>query len=306
MATGDWSKLYNDIWTNAKVIELEHSAIVTYLAGVSIAHQSNTDGFISARAAQRLAHTENLRVWLRSEELSIPQALIKQDLWHERGHSCDRCPQPQKFEIVIHDYLFHQQSAEERTDLREKRRDAGMKGHAKRYGWSDPPFPYISDEELANAELARTQLASATASATASAMALASSEDTGAGDGSVASALADAERDLAREQPAVKPAKKATRSSATRYRGLPLDERMRAFLAKNAPRLDPDTVWRKFDAYAKSQAGPRADWYAAFEHYVLNEAGRAPASTQASAGKVFSGAGVSAADYYGRKGRRGA
>jgi hypothetical protein len=59
--------------------------------------------------------------------------LVNAGLWHESGHSCERCPQPMPGMAVVHDYLEHQRSADEARSLRDARREAGRKGAASRW-----------------------------------------------------------------------------------------------------------------------------------------------------------------------------
>lgn len=64
---------------------------------------------------------------------SVADRLIDVQLWHDTGHACDRCPQPIPGMAVVHDYLLHQQSADEVHTLRDARREAGRKGAASRW-----------------------------------------------------------------------------------------------------------------------------------------------------------------------------
>lgn len=52
--------------------------------------------------------------------------LINRDVWHEKGHACPDCPQPQHDgEVVIHHYLIHQDSSEVVRRNRDKKAEAG-------------------------------------------------------------------------------------------------------------------------------------------------------------------------------------
>lgn len=52
--------------------------------------------------------------------------LINRDVWHEKGHACPDCPQPTHHgEVVIHDFLVHQDSAETIRRNREEKAKAG-------------------------------------------------------------------------------------------------------------------------------------------------------------------------------------
>lgn len=59
--------------------------------------------------------------------------LVNRDVWHEKGHACPDCPQPSHAgEIVIHDYLTHQDSAETVASNRiEKARSGRLANHLR-------------------------------------------------------------------------------------------------------------------------------------------------------------------------------
>lgn len=59
--------------------------------------------------------------------------LIQRDIWHEKGHACTECPQPiHAGEVVIHDYLDHQDSAETvRTNRDEKAKSGRLANHLR-------------------------------------------------------------------------------------------------------------------------------------------------------------------------------
>lgn len=52
--------------------------------------------------------------------------LLNRDMWHEKGHACTSCPQPESAgEVVIHDYLDHQDSAETIRHNRDEKAKSG-------------------------------------------------------------------------------------------------------------------------------------------------------------------------------------
>lgn len=59
--------------------------------------------------------------------------LIQRDIWHGKGHACPDCPQPiHPGELVIHDFLVHQDSAETVKRNRDAKAESGRIGnHAK-------------------------------------------------------------------------------------------------------------------------------------------------------------------------------
>lgn len=59
--------------------------------------------------------------------------LINRDVWHEKGHACPECPQPAHVgEVIIHDYLDHQDSAETvRRNRDEKAKSGRLANHIR-------------------------------------------------------------------------------------------------------------------------------------------------------------------------------
>jgi hypothetical protein len=65
--------------------------------------------------------------------------LIQRDIWHEKGHACNDCPQPLHHgEVVIHDYLVHQDSAEVVRRNREEKARAGRLANHIRWKHAGP------------------------------------------------------------------------------------------------------------------------------------------------------------------------
>lgn len=62
------------------------------------------------------------------------QVLIDRDVWHEKGHHCDRCPQPAEAgDLVVHDFPEHNRTARQIRKLRSDRKLAGRKGNHDRW-----------------------------------------------------------------------------------------------------------------------------------------------------------------------------
>lgn len=60
--------------------------------------------------------------------------LIGRDRWHEKGHHCGDCEQPDHAdEVVIHDYLTFQTSAEKVQRIARERSLSGRKANHARY-----------------------------------------------------------------------------------------------------------------------------------------------------------------------------
>lgn len=95
-----------------------------YVVGLAFAGRNLTDGFIPPRRVVA--------------EADVPQAAAKELVqigkWHEPGHLCEYCPDPDKGLVVVHNYLRHQRSKEQAEKQRESRSKAGKKGAEKRYG----------------------------------------------------------------------------------------------------------------------------------------------------------------------------
>jgi hypothetical protein len=114
-----------DLPLHPKLAEIDSpSAGWTYVVSLCYCGQSLTDGHFPVTAVLRLAGTTK----------KIGDALVAQGLWHLRGHQCQACDQPRPGQAVIHDYLRHQVTADERRDLSDKRREAGRAGAAARWG----------------------------------------------------------------------------------------------------------------------------------------------------------------------------
>jgi len=65
--------------------------------------------------------------------------LIDRNLWHEKGHACPSCPQPAEAgELVVHDYLRHNTSAEKVRKMRAERAAAGRAANHKRWKLEGP------------------------------------------------------------------------------------------------------------------------------------------------------------------------
>jgi hypothetical protein len=113
-----------DLPLNPKLAMLDEPACGwAYVVSLCYCGQNLTDGSFPMVALLRLAGVGP----------DIARLLVDAGLWHEAGHSCERCPQPLSGMGVVHDYLEHQRSAEEAKALRDTRREAGRKGAATRW-----------------------------------------------------------------------------------------------------------------------------------------------------------------------------
>jgi hypothetical protein len=68
----------------------------------------------------------------------VPERYVKEllgrDVWHEKGHHCDVCPQPgDAGDLVVHDYIRHNRSAERIRKISADRKLAGRRANHTRW-----------------------------------------------------------------------------------------------------------------------------------------------------------------------------
>lgn len=123
----EFIRLSVDLPMNPKLAMIDEPAAGwAYVTALCYCGGNLTDGMFPRRVVLRLAGVDG----------DVAQRLIDARLWHEEGHDCERCSQPDAGMVVIHDYLGHQRSADEAKSLREARREAGRRGAHSR--WSGP------------------------------------------------------------------------------------------------------------------------------------------------------------------------
>lgn len=88
-----WFKVDDKAHSHPKFMRAGNAALGLWLRCGSYAAQHLTEGIVPGVVAQLYGTT--------------PQAnkLVKAGLWHAYGHDCDRCPQPQEGDYVVHDFL---------------------------------------------------------------------------------------------------------------------------------------------------------------------------------------------------------
>jgi len=65
--------------------------------------------------------------------------LIQRDVWHEKGHACPACKQPNDpADVVIHDYDQHQDSAEKIRKARDEKAKSGRLANHLRWKHAGP------------------------------------------------------------------------------------------------------------------------------------------------------------------------
>jgi hypothetical protein len=120
----EFIRLSVDLPMNPKLAMIDDPAAGwAYVVSLCYCGQNLTDGSFPMGPLLRLAGVEG----------QVAKMLIVAGLWHETGHTCDRCPQPMAGMGVVHDYLVHQRSADEAKALRDARREAGRRGAASRW-----------------------------------------------------------------------------------------------------------------------------------------------------------------------------
>jgi hypothetical protein len=107
-----------------KIVAAGGDAAWLYICGIAYCSRNLTDGLIPKGVVPRLSD--------RKQPAKLAAKLTKARLWHDAGHDCKRCPQPDEDEYVIHDYLVHQRSAEHIEAIKEKRAKAGRAGGSKK------------------------------------------------------------------------------------------------------------------------------------------------------------------------------
>lgn len=88
-----WFKIDDKAHSHPKFMRAGNAALGLWLRCGSYSAQHLTEGIVSGVVAQLYG--------------TAPQAkkLVKTGLWHESGHDCDRCPDPNPGDYVIHDFF---------------------------------------------------------------------------------------------------------------------------------------------------------------------------------------------------------
>lgn len=107
-----------------KIVAVGGDAAWLYICGIAYCSRNTTDGIIPKAVVPRLSD--------RKQTTKLAARLTKAGLWHDAGHDCKRCLQPDVNEYVVHDYLQHQRSADHIEALKQKRAEAGRAGGSKK------------------------------------------------------------------------------------------------------------------------------------------------------------------------------
>ena len=118
-----YARIVVDLPANRKLAGAPPQTKWLTVVGVLWSVQNLTDGHVTPA------------IICASAGVSIKHAkdLIQRDCWHEKGHACLDCPQPaHPGEVVIHDFLDHQDSAETvRKNREEKARSGRLANHIR-------------------------------------------------------------------------------------------------------------------------------------------------------------------------------
>lgn len=117
-------KLNDALPEHRKIVAAGGDAGWLHVCGLAYASRNLSDGRIPIGMVPRLSD--------RQDPMKLAERLCDVRLWHAAGHACDRCPQPDVDEFIIHDYLEHQRSADHVAELKEKRAAAGRRGGSKK------------------------------------------------------------------------------------------------------------------------------------------------------------------------------
>ena len=117
-------KLNDALPEHRKIVAAGGDAGWLHICALAYASRNLTDGQIPKGVVPRLSD--------RKQPLKLARRLCEVQLWHETGHDCKRCPQPDVDEYVIHDYLEHQRSADHIDAIKRKRAEAGRAGGSRK------------------------------------------------------------------------------------------------------------------------------------------------------------------------------
>ena len=136
------------------VLDASGTATLMHLASILYCAQHLTDGHISPGVARR-------KVGATKED---DRLLIDAGLWHEAGHDCDECPQPEPNKVYVHDFLQHNRTAAKAKRLSERRSEAARARWAKTKATDAPSMqsavqdavqPAMQNGDVCNAERER-------------------------------------------------------------------------------------------------------------------------------------------------------
>lgn len=121
-----WARLDDLFPWHRKVRRMSDGAFRLHITGVVACARDLTDGIVTADDIDDFPP-------MRGVEKRLDE-LVQRDLWHPRGHACEKCEQPPAGAWVIHDYLdwnpSKAQVEEDRAAARERQRRRRQKRNA--------------------------------------------------------------------------------------------------------------------------------------------------------------------------------
>lgn len=124
-----YARMSVDLPTNRKLKGSPPQTKWLSVVGVLWSTQNLTDGevepaVIAATAGVPMKHCRDL---------------VNRDVWHDKGHACTDCPQPRhEGDVVIHDYLVHQDSAATIRRARDEKAKSGRLANHLRWKHAGP------------------------------------------------------------------------------------------------------------------------------------------------------------------------
>jgi hypothetical protein len=112
-----------DLPSNPKLADASPAAKWLNVCGYIVARREKSDGIVRPPVVVAEADVPS----------SAVRQLVERGVWHHPGHECDRCAQPPKGFVTIHDYLEHQQSKADIEESHRKKSEAGRKGADSRW-----------------------------------------------------------------------------------------------------------------------------------------------------------------------------
>lgn len=106
------------------VLDASSTATLMHLASILYCAQHLTDGHLSPGIARRKVGAS------RDDD----RLLIDAGLWHEPGHGCDACPDPDPGKVYIHNFLEHNRTAAKTKRVSERRSEAAKARWAREKG----------------------------------------------------------------------------------------------------------------------------------------------------------------------------
>ena len=136
------------------VLDASGTATLMHLASILYCAQHFTDGHISPGVARR-------KVGATKDD---DRLLIDAGLWHETGHDCPVCPDPEPGKVYVHNFLEHNRTAAQAKRVSARRSEAAKARWAKakapdassmQSALQDAVQPAMQNGDVCNAERER-------------------------------------------------------------------------------------------------------------------------------------------------------